>query len=91
MARVFASQELIWRGNRLFIGKRKLAEIVPDLEYPSMWRIKLPDGSLSDMVNMTRARDAARAMAVSILNKDINAARKKAKDGLILSDPTHAT
>jgi hypothetical protein len=32
--------------------------IVPDLKWPGMYRIKRPDGSLSDMVNLTRARDA---------------------------------
>src|SRR5262245_30288512 len=33
--------------------------IVPDPNWKGMYRIKLPDG-LSDMLNLTRARDAAR-------------------------------
>jgi hypothetical protein len=37
--------------------------IVPDGVYPGMYRVRLPDGTLSDMVNLTRARDAARALA----------------------------
>jgi DTW domain-containing protein YfiP len=38
-------------------GARPL-RIVPDATYPGMYRIRRPDGSLSDMVNLTRARDA---------------------------------
>ena len=32
--------------------------IVPDAKWPGMYRIKLRDGRLSDMVNLTRAHDA---------------------------------
>jgi hypothetical protein len=32
--------------------------IVPDAKWPGMYRIKLPSGQLSDMVNLTRAKDA---------------------------------
>jgi hypothetical protein len=34
--------------------------IGPDAVYPGMYRIRLSDGSLSDMVNSTRAKDAVR-------------------------------
>ena len=37
--------------------------VVPDPEFPAMYRIRRPDGSLTDMVNLTRARDAARHLA----------------------------
>jgi hypothetical protein len=33
--------------------------VTPDAIWPGMWRIKLPNGALSDMVNLTRAKDAA--------------------------------
>jgi hypothetical protein len=33
--------------------------VVPDERYPGMYRVRLPDGSLSDMVNLARAKDAA--------------------------------
>jgi hypothetical protein len=36
--------------------------IVPDEKWPGMYRIKLPGGGLSDMVNLTRARDATRIL-----------------------------
>jgi hypothetical protein len=32
--------------------------IVPDDRYPGMYRIRIPGGGLSDMVNLTRAKDA---------------------------------
>jgi hypothetical protein len=36
--------------------------IVPDEHYPGMYRLRLPDGSLSDIVNLTRAKDALAAL-----------------------------
>ena len=33
------------------------AGIVPDAKWPGMYRVVRPDGSLSEMVNLTRARD----------------------------------
>jgi hypothetical protein len=33
-----------------------------------MWRVRLPDGSLTDMVNRTRAKDAAVSIALRLLN-----------------------
>jgi hypothetical protein len=42
--------------------------ITPDIKYPSMWRVRYPDGSLSDIVNLTRARDGARCLALAVLN-----------------------
>jgi hypothetical protein len=33
-----------------------------------MYRIQFPDGGLSDMVNLTRAKDAALAFALQALN-----------------------
>ena len=35
--------------------------IVPDEHWPGMYRIKRPDGSLSDMANLTRCRDVLRS------------------------------
>jgi hypothetical protein len=30
----------------------------PDANWPGMWRVRWRDGTLSDMVNLTRAKDA---------------------------------
>jgi hypothetical protein len=32
--------------------------LVQDQQFPNMWRIAFPDGRLSIMVNITRAKDA---------------------------------
>jgi hypothetical protein len=44
---------------RLYIGKRFTGiTVVPDDRWPGMWRVRNGD-CLSDMVNLTRAKDAA--------------------------------
>ena len=45
-----------------------LTSIEPDPVWAGMWRVHRGD-QLSDMTNLTRARDAARAGALAILNK----------------------
>jgi hypothetical protein len=74
--RVWANEALTWRGNRLLLkeGGPPLAEIVPDPQWSGMWRVRLPDGFLSDMVNITRAKDAARSLALLALNRPKKAA-----------------
>jgi len=59
-----------WHGNDLcLIGRHTaIVSIVQGDRYPAMWRVRYPDGVLSDIVNVTRARDAARAIAGAILN-----------------------
>jgi hypothetical protein len=49
------------RCRKLFIAKRRTpaAIIVADDIWPGQWRIVRPDGSLSDHVNATRAKEAA--------------------------------
>ena len=64
---------LNWRpdgvGLALCYGQRKsaLLHVVPDKTYSGMFRIEFPDGRLSDMVNLTRAKDAGRAHGLAIL------------------------
>jgi hypothetical protein len=43
------------RPGRLSLRKPK---VVPDPANPGMWRVRWPDGRLSDMTNLTRAKDA---------------------------------
>jgi hypothetical protein len=75
VGRVFNTGDLIWRGETLCIGGRKLAEIKPDAEWPGMWRIIVPgtpatpDSSITDMTNRSRAVDAAMAVGLAILNR----------------------
>ena len=37
--------------------------LVRDPDWPNMWRVRLPNGQLTDMVNLTRAKDAARSLS----------------------------
>ena len=63
---IFGRDELDWHGNVLQPGRGKLAQIEPDAVWPSMWRVRTPDGRLTDMVNISRA---ARALALAALNQ----------------------
>jgi hypothetical protein len=64
---VFASSELTWCGDKLCLGRDVLVAVVRDQHHPGMWRIRV-GAEVSDMVNCTRARDAARSVAVALLN-----------------------
>ena len=66
--RVFNYLDLNWRKDALYCGKRKITALVQDEKYSTMWRIRLPDGTLSDMVNKTRAKDVATLLALRFLN-----------------------
>jgi hypothetical protein len=50
-------------------GDRVMATIVPDKTWPGMWRVRMRDGHLTDMVNLTRAKDAAQLSALAVLNQ----------------------
>jgi hypothetical protein len=39
-----------------------IVAIVPDAKWPNMYRLRFPDGRLTGMVNLTRAKDALDAM-----------------------------
>ena len=39
--------------------------IVADARWPGMWRLQLADGTLTDLVNLTRARDALASLAAA--------------------------
>ena len=59
-------RDCTWKENKLYFRGRLIGQVVPDGKYPRMWRVKRPDGSLSDMVNLTRAKDAAVNQAVRL-------------------------
>jgi hypothetical protein len=44
--------------------RRVIATIEPDPEWPGMWRVRC-GGSLSDMVNLSRAKDMVISIALS--------------------------
>jgi hypothetical protein len=47
---------------------REHVRLVPDKIYPGMWRVVGPSGTLSDMVNKTRAQDVAWRLAESMVS-----------------------
>jgi hypothetical protein len=57
-------QEGKWQGNEFWFRGRCVTSIVRDDKYTQMRRVKLPDGSISDMVNLTRAKDAAISLVI---------------------------
>ncbi len=74
-AGIVGGDRLIWRKDQggfvLHFGQRlaPLIRVVADSTYADMWRIALADGSVSDMCNLSRARDAAVASALRSFNK----------------------
>ena len=56
--------DFVWDGPNLrlySIRGRIVATIVPDSEWAGMWQVKI-GAEISDMVNLTRAKDAARSL-----------------------------
>jgi hypothetical protein len=57
----------LYHGN----NRNPLLTVEPDLKYTGMYRIRFPEGGLSDMVNLTRAKDAAITHALQSLNSEV--------------------
>jgi hypothetical protein len=70
-----SSKRLHWRGRTVHFGNRVLATIVPDDTYPAMWRVKLPDGQLTDMANITWTRERAIGLALEAISAGSTPAR----------------
>jgi hypothetical protein len=69
-SREWRQRDLRWDDRRLRLRSgRLLATIEPDAEWPGMWRVRLLNGRPTDMVNLTRARDAAITLALGALNQ----------------------
>jgi hypothetical protein len=60
-------RDAVWKGNDLIFHGRVVASVVLDAKWPRLWRVGLPDGHTTDMVNLSRARDAARSLALKAL------------------------
>jgi hypothetical protein len=69
-ARIYGHQDVRWEGRRLrLVTGRLLAIVEPDSRYAGMFRVRLPDGRQTDIVNLSRAKDAAVALALASLNR----------------------
>ena len=65
---MYGTKDLTRTRNELRFGPKLVATIEPDHEWHGMWRVRLPNGRLTDMVNRTRAKDAAICIALGNLN-----------------------
>src|SRR6516164_6596919 len=66
----FGRNELVWDGLQLRLrraGGPVMATVEEDANWPGMWRVRF-GGKLSDMANLSRAKDAAIFLALSKLN-----------------------
>ena len=71
--RAFSRDSLEWRrqgdGVTLCLGRKVMLHLVRDERWPTtMWRICRRDGSLTDMLSLTRAKEAGYAAALAKLN-----------------------
>jgi|SRR5271156_3786937 len=68
---------LSWRraGNVLTLhygkSRRPLAYVEPDAEWGGMFRVRSACGGITDMVNLSRAKDAAASIALVHLNLEV--------------------
>lgn len=71
MTRTYSRRDLTWRDREVYLrgGRTPLAAITYDEAWP-LWRVRMPDRTLSDLLNLTRARDAAVTIALAQLNRE---------------------
>ena len=68
--REYRQKDLKWDGLQLRLNSgRLLATVEADSKWPEMYRVRLPDGHLTDMANLTRAKDAAGCLVLANLNR----------------------
>ena len=75
--RVCSRRDLVWDDKQLrlhSIRGRVLAAVEPDRDWPGMWRVRMPDGHLTDILNLSRAKDTAASLALGVLNQHREAA-----------------
>ena len=67
---MYDRDDLKWDGLKLRSRTgRVLAMVEPDPEWSLMYRVRLPGGHLTDMLNLTLAKDAAKYLALEVLNR----------------------
>jgi hypothetical protein len=63
---MYDRKDLTWKGDDLCLGRRVVASV--DRTGPG-YRVRMPDGRLSDWANITRIKDAAYSLALADLNQ----------------------
>jgi hypothetical protein len=65
---MYERENLKWQGDDLCLGRRVLASV--DRTHPGPgFRVRMPDGRLSDWANLTRIKDACCSWALADLNE----------------------
>jgi hypothetical protein len=65
--------DIKWTGLRLRLRTgRLLATVEPDARWAGMYRVRLVGEPLTDMVNLSRAKDAAISLVLANLNREIS-------------------
>jgi len=78
----FGTNELIWDGLQLrlrAVDGPVMATVEPDAKWPGTWRVRF-GGRLSDMANLSRAKDAAISLVLSELNGGSHANKSPRRD-----------
>src|SRR5262245_15673619 len=79
-------QEFHWKGDRLMYGTRDSgAKIIADVTWPKMYRVECPPGTVSDMTNLTRAKDAAISIVARHLSKAVESTSRRLAESVIPS------
>ena len=84
---IIGRDRLTWRDDALYCGQSQqpLAHVIADPTWPDLWRVRTPDDCVSDLTNLSRARDAAVQIALLALNlrvqDSLSAARRCAING----------
>jgi len=71
----YRARDLKWHGLQPKLWSHLLATIEPDGNWAGMFRVRLSSGRVTDMVNLTRAKDAAISLALADLNRHARGAR----------------
>jgi hypothetical protein len=70
--REYRSRDLKWDGRQLRLKTgRLLATVEPDGTWVGMFRVRLPNDRVTDMVNLSRAKDAAISLGLVELNQAV--------------------
>jgi hypothetical protein len=79
---VHSRHDLQWKGRELRLNTgRLLATIEPDTKWAGMYRVRWRDGGLSDMANLTWAKDGAIGGALDRLNSPPRNEQKRSPIG----------
>lgn len=74
---MFGFRDFEWKGDKLMHGNKNTGvKIIPDATWPKMYRVEYPPGTISDMTNLSRAKDAAVSIVSHHLNRDARAVLK---------------